>query len=369
MAFSALVIGCVIAGTAYLLIISGPVEEEPEAPAAKVVKKQTRARFQADQTTYNFGRMDQEQESEHTFKIKNVGQDQLVIQLAKASCGCSSVKLKNIVWSGGEQEVPATLAYLAPGEEADMVIGWKTEHRSGPFSISVTLNTSDPTNHEVLFRIEGQIVPEVQLSEHRLVINDVSNDRETTAKFYVFSTVREDLTVKPVSTSNPLVSLEFEPMEPELMKQLEYKSGYVGWVRIAPGMPLGPFQERVVLSTNVPTRPKLTVDLVGQVRGPVFLTPWKRLSFKMVRISEGATLKLFVKIAGEKDYTAKVTKVEPQFLQVQWKKIKGGKNRFQLIATVPKGAPGGNFRGMIEIETDHPTAKVIKIPVRGQVVR
>jgi len=369
-AFSILVIAGVIAGAAYLLTVKGQEQPRQQDPLARAREELSRARVQALETTYNFGTMDQEQKGKHAFKIKNVGQDRLAIRLAGASCGCSSVKLKNIDWVGEKQkELPTTLAYLEPGEEADVLVGWDTRHRLGPFSLSVTLNTSDPTNRSLKLRVEGEVVPEVQLSENRLVINEVRNDRETTASFYVYSTVRDDLTVKPVSSSNPLISLTLKPMDADLLKKLEYKSGYMGTVHVAPGMPLGPFHEQLTIGTNVPTRPKLTIDLVGRVHGAVYLTPWERLDFKIVRVSEGATLKLFIKIAGEKDVTPRVTKVEPQFLQVQLKKLKTGKNRFQLIATVPKGSPGGNFRGEIEIQTDHPTAKLIKIPVRGQVVR
>ncbi len=370
LAFSVFVIACVIAGAAYLLTLSEWEQPRQQDPLAKASKKQSGAQLRVDETSYNFGTMDQEQKGQHTFKIENVGQDRLAIRLAGASCGCSSVRLKEIEWVGKEQkEMPSTLAYLEPGEQADMVIGWETDHQLGPFSMSVTLNTSDPTNREVKFQIEGQIVPQVELSEHRLVINEARNDRETTATFYVYSKVRDDLEVKRVGSSNPLISVKFKPMEPDLMKKLEYKSGYIGEVHISPGMPLGPFQERLTFATNIPTRPELTLDLVGRVRGVVHMIPWERLDFKIVRVSEGATLKLFIKISGDKEVTPKVTKVEPQFLDVQLKKTKTSRNRFQLIAAVPKGSPGGNFRGVIEIETDHPTAKLIKIPVRGQIVR
>lgn len=333
-------------------------------------KTSSNARVQVPEQSYNFGTMDQQETGKHVFQIANAGSEPLALQVLEASCGCTRVKIKDLEWDGKVQKkVPSTIVRLAPGEETGAELQWETAYKSGPFSTQVILRTSDPKHREIKLRVEGEIVPIVELSHSKVIVEEAKTDQETTASFYVTSTIVDDLQLRQINTSNPLVTVTFKPMGPDLLKRLSYKSGYMGTIHIAPGMPYGPFKETLVIGTNVPKRPELTVDVIGRVRGVVLLTPWEKLNFKIIRLGQGGTLRLFIKIGGDQPVQAKVSKVTPEFIQARVEPLKSGRNRFQLVATVPPDAPGGNIRGAIEIQTTHPTARLIKIPVRGQVVR
>jgi hypothetical protein len=149
----------------------------------------------------------------------------------------------------------------------------------------------------------------------------------------------------------------------------------------------------LTFKTNCENRPELSVTVGGQVGGDLYITPKDRITFGTVKATESSMERRFLMFRGDVDAPVEIKEPkvtlrridlridtdssaeaaagieQPNFLKITLEKIEAGKNRFQLKVEVPQGAPGGQFKGIIELETNHPTAKMVKIPVSVQVTK
>jgi hypothetical protein len=211
----------------------------------------------------------------------------------------------------------------------------------------------------------------------------VRNGEVTTASTYVFSQKFDDLELTDVSSSNPLVTAEFEPANQLFLDSMSATSAVKVTISIQPGLPIGPFATSLTFKTNKEERPDFTINVVGHVLGAVLLSPEEHLDFGIVKVNEVQAKTIFVKIVGDSavevqkgkvnlyrsDASGKATgtPIDSSFLNVSLTKFEGRKNFWRLKVQIPQGSPGGKFKGVIELDTTHPTAKVVKIPVRFEI--
>lgn len=367
---------------------------KPKTVTAPLKSKGPPSVFVSEEKIHNFGSMDQQQFATHVFEIRNEGEGELVLRIVDSSCGCTVVRMGDLVWNKEEvTAAPTETIAVQPGNAIDMELTWNTKLKSGQFTTVTTIDTNDPNQPRADFTVEGLIVPFVELSPASLRFDDARNNEVTTGYVYVYSKKLENLEITEVKSSNPLITAEFEPASEEFLSGMEAKSGLKASIKIEPGLPIGPFNAALTFKTNCEERPELTVAVSGQVGGDVTMTPDERISFGTVKTTESNTRGVFLKFRGESDSlvevkepritlrrmdvrqaTEKDTPTEApagievtNFLKVSVTKSETMKNFFQIKVEVPQGSPGGQFRGLVELETDHPTAKLVKIPVSVQV--
>jgi len=102
------------------------------------------AAFAFQETTYEFGRINEGEKVTHIFRFTNEGSTPLIIQDAKGSCGCTV------------PEYPENP--IAPGEQAEVKVVFNSTGKSGSQNKTVTLfaNTDPETT---ILKIVGQVVP------------------------------------------------------------------------------------------------------------------------------------------------------------------------------------------------------------------
>lgn len=102
-------------------------------------------KFQFTEETHDFGTINEGDVVEHTFKFKNNGKSPLVIQSARASCGCT---------------VPSyPKEPLAPGEEGEILVKFDSQNKTGTQNktVTITANTEPATTQ---LYIKSNVVPE-----------------------------------------------------------------------------------------------------------------------------------------------------------------------------------------------------------------
>lgn len=354
------------------------------------------SRFVSKENSHHFDTMDQEQTATHVFEIRNEGEGELLLRIMDSTCGCTVVRLGDLVWDKKEDpNRPKRVITVEPADSVELELTWNTEQRSGEFKTVTTIETSDTKQSTAQFAVEGQIIPYVQLTQSQLHFDDARNNEVTTGYLYLYSKKLDNLEITEVKSSNPLITAEFEPADESFLTGMEAKCALKANIKIEPGLPIGQFSAVLTFKTNCEERPELSVTIGGQVGGDVTITPFDRISFGTIKTTESATRGVFLKFRGESDSPVEIKEPkivlrrvdllqirdtdsqaetaggieEPNFFKVTLEKIETGKNRFQLKVEVPKGAPGGQFRGVIELQTDHPTAKLVKIPVSVQVTK
>ena len=90
----------------------------------------------------------------------------------------------------------------------------------------------------------------------------------------VFSPERPALKLTKLATSKPdFIVAKVVPLTAEECKQLKTRAGNRVNIEIKPGMPLGTFREELIIETDHPDQPKVTLTLVGSTAGPISVMP------------------------------------------------------------------------------------------------
>jgi hypothetical protein len=348
--------------------------EEPDSEATNDTKieipkppKGPQPRAVLDEAQFDFGTMDQQQKGAHVFTVKNEGEGELELRIANTSCGCTSVKLAHLVWQPKQGAPPTEAIHVPPGQSVGVEMSWNTELRAGDFRTSAKVLSNDAALPVIETFIAGKIVPFVELTATQLQFAEARSAEPTTQSMHVYSKKLDNLELTGFDTSNELVTATFEPAATDYLGLMEGKSGVKVTVEVKPGLPIGPFGAKLTLKTNYAERPTIDLAVTGQVVGDVILTPEDRIDFQTVKVSQGATKHLFIKVRSPDPVEVKVVKAPVSFLKISLKPSESAKNFYRLTVEVPVGAPGGDFRGTIELETTHESAKLIKVPVRGSV--
>ncbi len=102
-----------------------------------------------DHKTYDFGKIEQGEETFHVFEFENQGERDLIIRTTKASCGCTASELaSDVVKPGGMAEIHVTFTSIGKKD--------KQKHM-------VTVVSNDPKNPVVILEMKGFV--EVQEKE------------------------------------------------------------------------------------------------------------------------------------------------------------------------------------------------------------
>jgi hypothetical protein len=88
------------------------------------------------ETEHDFGKINQGDKVEHTFKVSNAGTADLIISEAKPGCGCTVSDY--------------TKTPIKPGEEGQIKVTFDSKGKSGPTSKSVTVTTNTENPKQVL---------------------------------------------------------------------------------------------------------------------------------------------------------------------------------------------------------------------------
>ncbi|MFV0237274.1 MAG: DUF1573 domain-containing protein [Flavobacteriales bacterium] len=119
-------------------------ELNKEQKENEIQSKKTKIAF--DKEIHDFGSIPYENQVETTFKIKNVGENPLIILKAEASCGCTV------------PEKPTQP--ILPGEEGDLKVAFKP-NKEGVVSKKVTLTTNTEAGKEFV-TVKANVAPKKQ---------------------------------------------------------------------------------------------------------------------------------------------------------------------------------------------------------------
>lgn len=121
---------------AFLHAQKGEIQPAPTPTPASQKEEPTevpsKARIQILEREFDFGFAPQEGFLVHHYKVKNVGEDTLVITNVRPTCGCTAA--------------PLTKNRLAPGEETYITAIFNTRGFTRKVTKSINVTSNDPTN-------------------------------------------------------------------------------------------------------------------------------------------------------------------------------------------------------------------------------
>ncbi len=353
------VVVVVLAAAATLVVQYGPGSSPSwSLPTGGVKKEGPQPKVEIEgPLTYEFGEMTTQKTKTRSWKVKNIGEGDLEIWLLGSTCTCTIPKLR----TQGSREV------VKPGDSTDIELEWKSRESVGEFGKGATIGTNDPDRPEFMLKVHGMVnQPIVVLpapQEGVIAVGDVSTDKANEISLAVFSPEYPKMQIKSLITSKPnLIIAKPVPLSAKEMGEIRSKGGYKVILEVKPGLPLGSFREELVIESDHPDQPKLTLILAGNASGPISLLP-QILRF-VANSKEGASGQMTMLIREGRPTNFKVLR-KPEKLEVavtpnDTPTLKG---RYRLTVTVPPGTAPGLIDDEIIFQTDHPKVSELKVPV------
>ncbi len=310
--------------------------------------------------TFEFGTMPQLSGGKHTWEIKNVGEVDLELTLGSTTCSCTIAKLKS---SDGVTDKPKLV--VKPHDSTKVDVEWQTKTFRDDYSQGVTLTTNDPVNQSVSIKVHGTVHPPVIIvPKDTINFGSVPNEEPQQERIAVFSMDRPDTKVTKLTSSRPeFLVPRSQPFSANDCKMLKCKGGHWVIVDMKPGMPLGRFQDEVVIETDHPLKSDLKLVIMGNATGPISVIP-DRVRMPSVSSSQGASRDISLLVRGGKPTKFEVIR-HPEKLNVTIAAddTSTQKGRYKMTVTVPPGTSAGPVDGEIVLKTDHPRAAEMKIQV------
>ncbi len=107
--------------------------------------------FKFQQTTHDFGNLQQGPEATYNFKFTNVGKSPLIIQRCTSSCGCTIPK-----WSKDP---------IMPGKSGTIAVRYATKDKTGSFNKTIYIQSNAKSLKERFeLTIKGSVIPPAKVN-------------------------------------------------------------------------------------------------------------------------------------------------------------------------------------------------------------
>jgi len=116
----------------------------PPPPPAATAADPDAGKFKFKEETHDYGEVPEGPKAECDFEFKNVGKKPIVISEAHGSCGCTVPQ-----WPTEP---------ILPGKKGKIHVVYNTDHRPGPISKDVTIN-SNAVQSPMVIHIKGNVKP------------------------------------------------------------------------------------------------------------------------------------------------------------------------------------------------------------------
>jgi hypothetical protein len=339
-------------------------------------------RIEAFETTHQFGTIGTGMTGSHRFEIRNAGGSPLSLTRGSSSCSCTVSDFE-----ATEGSDPDASKRVPPGESTFVTVKWRGKPPGGPFQQQVTVLTDDPRRPEVVFVVEGTVVPTWRAVPDSIAIDQLatSTGRKASTTIYTYGDSPPNVTGIAIdgSDAEQFFALTTAPLPAEdVASQPSATGGFRIDVEIKPGLPIGPLRRTITATFAMPDEVTADVPLEGTVggdlviAGPGWDTSRQRLVLGTVSGRSGFRRKIFLLAKGpHRDLvSATVREVVPDSLEVTVGPGaaigSGGVVRFPIDLVIRPGSRAVNHlcseqgpAGRIVLDTGHPDSPSLVIPV------
>jgi len=298
------------------------------------------------ETVYDFGKVEQGDQVNHLFRFTNQGTRDLRIESVKTACGCTAAVISSEV--------------IAPGKEGTISATFDTTKFFGEKVKEITVHSNDPLQPIVTLTLQGAIAVEVEVEPAQLYLGKVRRGAGATHTVELLSDASKQISITNVTTESPLVSVQTEELEKN------GKKGKKLLVTLRKDAPLGRVSTEINVTTTSQKRPSLTIPVFGQIEGDLVVAP-SQVSFGVVRKGDAKANDLSIKSRAKNPIHLVKTQSSTPNVIAELTTVKDGEEYRLTLKVNSEGTPG-QIKGEVQVFTDHPTEKVLTIPVYGMLV-
>ena len=252
-------------------------DQEAEPRPAELKRGPT---ITAATTKHDFGRVEEGQQLQHVFTIKNEGDEVLEIEHVRSSCGCTAAVVS-------EKKVP-------PGGSTEVEVKFDTSNRKGKNHKVITITSNAPESKRFQLSIDADVIPILQFEPYFARLTAHHGEKVTTAVW---------LSGTLAPTAKPKIDqvTGTDAVKAELIEE-QRGDGVRRGVRLTlEGKAVGSGRGVVHVTTGVEKKPKVQVrfsyNVQGNLKAPaqIYLDPsresLRERTFKITSTRPGFVLK------------------------------------------------------------------------------
>lgn len=298
----------------------------------------------------NVGTVAKGEAIEHSFRVRNDGKSDLVINDVKPSCGCTIGKFDKVIKPGAEGKITLTI---------------DTKTFSGPISKTAVVLTNDPAKPQFSLALSAYVKPYVEVVPWGFFRIQGLVGEELTSDLILGS---DEPNFKPVKIEVPQTYLS-ATLAPATEKERVEGKGKTQWKvtlkadKTAPvGMPGG----EVKVATGIAKQPELVIKISGVINESVGVLP-SQVTFGTFDPKDGGiTREIDVVNRNPKNGAFKVTSAEAGVAGVVTEVKAQDNTKVKVVVSIdPKAIKKGPFDSWITIRTNDAIKSEIKVPLRG----
>ena len=290
-------------------------------------------RIETIDSVYDFGKVYRGEEIQHTFTIRNSGNDYLKIEGISRDCGCTIAEVDR--------------EYLSPGEEMPIVVTINTNLlEGGEIEKSVRLATNDKGEPETVLTITGEVLVTANLEPSMVDLKGYKPGEKIPEQIVRIVPVEGfDLKINDVEVSNPLVSAKL--LEPDDSGEFRIA------VNISSETMKNVISAGIKAFTNLDEEPVLRIPIRVAIDQPFIVVPTS-ISFTGVRSEFEGKLAYNVVIKNNEEKPLKILDVknDNEFIKCTLMTIEEGK-KYRLNIALQPGFPVSGFEDKVVVFTDN----------------
>lgn len=287
--------------------------------------------------------------AEHQFKYENRGNDTLIIQQVKTTCGCTAAN--------------TDLTEIEPGESGEIRVTYTASNKTGKFEKAVIVISNDPDKPHYVLKIYGEVVSEVvadpkYIDFGLIPLGKSSSKSIKLSKGYDSHSPRvEKGWVTGIESDTPLVTASYKE---------NGNDEYIIEATLKSGAQANKIQGNILVLTKGLKQSRIELPFYGEVCGDVTIFPPVLHYGQMLQGKEAARI---VHVAlRNKNVTIEKIEVCSDFLSAELlPKSTPEKPYREIQIKLKENAPVGKMEGLVKVHTNSEIQPVTEIPVTWEV--
>jgi hypothetical protein len=288
---------------------------------------------------------------EHSFEIRNEGDEDLTIREVQPACGCTVAEFDRTI---------------GPGEVGTVQAVVDTGDFRGPIAKSVTVFSTDPDNAKFTLTIKANVKMQIESKPGFARMIVVQGEPTEPMRQWLWTPDGPALEIESVTSPFSFLRVAHREATAEERKPEGTDQQWLVDLILDDDAPVGPIAGNVVVRTNHPRQKEVKISVSGFVRSVISVKP-RSADFGELQLTEPFFATLDVRNLGSETIRVLAASTDVAGVTATVEEVEAGK-RYNVQVTLEPGMATGPFLGKIQIETSSKLAPMVEVEMKGAVL-